>query len=112
MTYWLAHETVAIVRHANQYVIGDGYSDRQGMTEILGLRGAISHPAGFMRAVRELQQTSIAVSAPLDHRNGVWLRERIGCPCLHRRCEPLRDTDLLRRWSRPGNFPSHQRHLS
>ena len=69
-----AHETVAIVHHANQYVIGDGYSDRQGMTEILGLRGAISHPAGFMRAVRELQQTSIAVSAPLAHRNGIWLR--------------------------------------
>ncbi len=44
--------SLAIVHHANQYVIGDGYSDRQGMTDILGLRGAISHPAGFLPLLR------------------------------------------------------------
>jgi aminoglycoside phosphotransferase (APT) family kinase protein len=44
--------SLAIVHHANQYVIADGYSDRQGMTDILGLRGPASHPAGFLPLLR------------------------------------------------------------
>jgi aminoglycoside phosphotransferase (APT) family kinase protein len=43
---------LAIVHHANQYVIADGYGDRQGITEILGLRGPASHPAGFLPLLR------------------------------------------------------------
>ena len=29
---------LALVHHANQYVITDGYADRQGMNDILGLK--------------------------------------------------------------------------
>jgi aminoglycoside phosphotransferase (APT) family kinase protein len=43
---------LAIVHHANQYVIADGYGDRQGMADILGLRGPTSHPAGFLPLLR------------------------------------------------------------
>jgi aminoglycoside phosphotransferase (APT) family kinase protein len=43
---------LAIVHHANQYVIADSYGDRQGMTDILGLRGAASHAAGFLPLLR------------------------------------------------------------
>ncbi len=41
---------LAIVHHANQYVIADSYSDRQGMPDILGLRGPAS--AGFLPLLR------------------------------------------------------------
>jgi len=44
--------SLAIVHHANQYVIADGYGDRQGMSDILGLRGPTSHPAGFLPLLR------------------------------------------------------------
>src|ERR671931_1586517 len=43
---------LAIVHHGNQYVIADAYSDRQGMTDILGLRGPASHPAGILPLLR------------------------------------------------------------
>jgi aminoglycoside phosphotransferase (APT) family kinase protein len=43
---------LAIVHHANQYVIADGYAERQGMSDILGLRGGTSNPAGFLPLLR------------------------------------------------------------
>src|ERR671930_1080063 len=43
---------LAIVHHANQYVIADAYSDRQGMTDILGLHGPAANPAGILPLLR------------------------------------------------------------
>jgi aminoglycoside phosphotransferase (APT) family kinase protein len=43
---------LALVHHANQYVIGEGYADRQGMSEILGLRGPAGEPAGLLPLLR------------------------------------------------------------
>jgi len=58
--------SLAIVHHANQYVIADGYGDRQGMSDILGLRGPTSHPAGFLPLLRMHMEYGIPLNLHLS----------------------------------------------
>lgn len=68
------HACLALVHHANQYVITNGYSDRQGMNDILGLSnplwGRDVHRKGFL----PLLQMHLDYGIPLNlHLSGTLI---------------------------------------
>jgi hypothetical protein len=61
---------LALVHHANQYVITDGYQDRQGMADILGMRGPSASPTGLIPLLR----MHLEFGVPLNlHMSGTFL---------------------------------------
>jgi len=61
---------LALVHHANQYVITNGYSDRQGMNDILGLSNPIwgpsVHRTGFLPLLQMHLDYNVALNLHLS----------------------------------------------
>jgi thiamine kinase-like enzyme len=65
---------LALVHHANQYVITNGYADRQGMTDILGLSNPLWGPDVHRTGFLPLLQMHLDYRVPLNlHLSGTLM---------------------------------------
>ena len=65
--------TFALVHHANQYLITEGYADREGLGEILGVKGP-SEFSARKRGLLPLLQMHVAYGVPLNlHLSGTLI---------------------------------------
>ncbi|HSE23941.1 MAG TPA: phosphotransferase, partial [Pyrinomonadaceae bacterium] len=65
---------LALVHHANQYVITNGYADRQGMNDILGLSNPIWGPSVHRTGFLPLLQMHLDYNVPLNlHLSGTLM---------------------------------------
>lgn len=65
---------LALVHHANQYLITNGYLDREGMNDILGLGGPFWHEGFHRRGLLPLLQMHLDYRVPLNlHMSGTLI---------------------------------------
>ncbi len=65
---------LALVHHANQYVITDGYADRQGMNDILGLSNPLWGPSVHRTGFLPLLQMHLDFKVPVNlHLSGTLM---------------------------------------
>jgi len=68
------HVYLALVHHANQYVITNGYADRQGMNDILGLSNPLWGPGVHRAGFLPLLQMHLDYRIPLNlHLSGTLM---------------------------------------
>lgn len=68
------HVPLALVHHANQYVITNGYADRQGMNDILGLSNPLWGPSSHRTGFLPLLQMHLDYRVPLNlHLSGTLM---------------------------------------
>ncbi len=82
--------TIAIVHHANQYVITDGYDNRMGISSVVGARGSST---GFLRVLDLHEQYRVPLNL---HMSGTLLESLAWhCPGFFSKVKGLANMGLL-----------------